>query len=141
MSHVVDDIVNPIGAITGIDPVKQATGFTGTGFQAKPQAQGSSSQQAASSSGGGGGNKSSSAGDMLNQLVGQNLQQQKAMNNQAPAQIQSFTPVASTGFNPVQYSQPQFPQGGMGFGQQLAQLGTPQAMQSAMNVAGRWFSQ
>ena len=38
MGGVVDDIVNPIGAITGIDPVKDATGFTGTSFgQTKAQ--------------------------------------------------------------------------------------------------------
>jgi hypothetical protein len=49
MGGVVDDIVNPGGAITGIDPVKSATGFTGTGFQPKAGAQGASA--GASSSG------------------------------------------------------------------------------------------
>jgi len=98
MGGVVDDIVNPIGAITGIDPVKAATGFTGTSFgptaaqqKASAAAQQGSSTPAASS-GGGGGQKSN--GDAMQALVGQNFAKQQAALQQQPQQQQ--TPMGSS---------------------------------------------
>lgn len=122
MSHVVDDIVNPVGAITGIDPVKQATGFTGTGFDKKPAQSSQGAQQSAPSGGGGG--SSGGAGNMLSQLVGQTSQQQSSLVNNK--------------FAPIQFSPAQVPQTGLGFGQQLSQL---QPMQSAMGAMTKFFSQ
>lgn len=121
MSHVVDDVVNPIGAITGIDPVKQATGFTGTGFDKKPAQSSQATQQAPASGDGGGSSGSSSMTTLLNQLAAQQV-------NKQPAPL------------PVQFSPAQVPQSGMGYGQQLSQLG-PQPMQSAMNSMTKFFSQ
>jgi hypothetical protein len=82
----INDIINPIGAITGIDPVKSATGFTGTSFgptaaQQKAAAAGSAP---AASSGGSGGQKSN--GDAMQALVGQNFAKQQAGLQQQPQQ-------------------------------------------------------
>lgn len=87
MGGVVDDIVNPIGAITGIDPVKDATGFTGTSFgptKAQQQAaaqQGQGGSQAVSGGGGGGGSSGSAA---LGQLAGTTLAQQQQASQSNP---------------------------------------------------------
>lgn len=52
MGDVVDDIANPVGALIGVDPVKDATGFTGTGFEPKAGAQGGASGGSSVSSAG-----------------------------------------------------------------------------------------
>lgn len=66
----IGDILNPAGAITGIDPVKSATGFNGTGFDPKT---------GAPTSGGGGssGGSHSSGGAALAAVSGQMLNQQQ----------------------------------------------------------------
>lgn len=108
----IDDIVNPIGAITGVDPVKDATGFTGTSFgptKAQQQAAAAGGQQTAS--GGGGGSSNGNGGATLAAVSGQMLgqqQQQVAQNN-------------NTNFNQ--------------FGQQLAQLHSQIAPPVAVNPA------
>jgi hypothetical protein len=81
MGGVVDDIVNPIGAITGIDPVKDATGFTGTSMGMTKAQKAAAAQQKAgggapAASGGGGGSKSN--GDAMQALVSQNFAKQQA---------------------------------------------------------------
>lgn len=73
MGGVVDDIVNPIGAITGVDPVKDATGFTGTGFEPKAGASNAPTAQLVGGSAGGGGMPSSS-GAYLQQFNQQQAQ-------------------------------------------------------------------
>lgn len=108
MGGVVDDIVNPGGAITGIDPVKSATGFNGTGFDPKTGA-----PTGSTASGGGGGN-SSGGGQQLAAISGQVLNQQQQQvaqqNNQfsqfgqqlaqlQPQPVQSLPPVASPSAN------------------------------------------
>lgn len=86
MGGVVDDIVNPIGAITGIDPVKSETGFTGTSFgpTAAQQKAAAAGNSAPAASGGGGGQKSN--GDALQALVRQNYAKQQAGLQQQPQQ-------------------------------------------------------
>lgn len=76
MGGVVDDIVNPAGAITGIDPVKDATGFTGTSFgptKAQQQAAAAGGQRGAVASGGGSGTPPS-AGQYMQQFNQQQAQ-------------------------------------------------------------------
>jgi hypothetical protein len=113
MGGIVDDIVNPIGAITGIDPVKDATGFTGTDMgMTKAQKAAAAQQQAGGApavSGGGGGQRSN--GDALDAISAQNYgAQQKALMQQLPAPNQPQS-------TPVQ----QAPMGSS-FGNQLAAL-------------------
>jgi hypothetical protein len=84
MGGVVNDIVNPIGAITGVDPVKSATGFTGTGFEPKTSTSSSGGQQqTASGSGGGssGGNGGMTLAAVSGQMLGQQQQQVAQSNN------------------------------------------------------------
>lgn len=83
MSHVVDDVINPGGAITGIDPVKSATGFNGTGFDPKTGA------PTGSAAGGGGGN-SSGGGQQLAAISGQVLGNQQAQIAQQNNQFSHF---------------------------------------------------
>jgi hypothetical protein len=85
VSHILSDVVNPIGAITGVDPVKDATGFTGTSFgPTKAQQQAAAAGGGAPASGGGGGSKSN--GDAMQALVGQNFAKQQAAIQQQPQQ-------------------------------------------------------
>lgn len=90
MTHILSDIVNPIGAITGIDPVKDATGFNGvTVGPTKAQQQAAKGGQAAPSGGGGGG--SGGGGGQLSGLVAQTYgQQQAALHQSAPQQPQAM---------------------------------------------------
>jgi len=82
-----DDVINPVGAITGVDPVKQMTGFTGTGFDKKPGAASSSGGATPSgggyAAGGGGSGPPPSAGQYMQQFQ----QQQGSPFNQFGAQL------------------------------------------------------
>lgn len=112
MGDVVDDIVNPIGAITGVDPVKDATGFTGTSFgptKAQQQAAAAGGTTQATSSGGGG---SKTIGNAMSGLVAQNYAKQQQA-------IQQPTQQTSQPQQPAQQVQQPM---GSSFGNQLAAL-------------------
>ena len=119
MGGVVDDIVNPVGAITGIDPVKSATGFTGTGFEPKAGASGGS----ASAASGGGGGSSSGGGQQLAAISGQVLNQQQQQIAQQNNQFSQFG-------QQLAQLQPQATQG-------LAPVASPSANQLAANVTAQ----
>ena len=116
-----DDVINPVGAITGVDPVKQMTGFTGTGFDKKPGAASSSGGATPSgggyAAGGGGSGPPPSAGQYMQQFQ----QQQGSPFNQFGAQLAAMAAQAP----PVQMHNPTAPSA-----QDTAAAVTSQAVQN-----------
>lgn len=102
MGDVVDDIVNPVGAITGVDPVKDATGFTGTSFgptKAQQQAAAAGGQQQAAPSHQGNGPPPSS-GQYLQQF--QQQQQSRPLGQFGQQLNQLASPPQTAGIGNIQ---------------------------------------
>ena len=90
-----DDVINPVGAITGVDPVKQMTGFTGTGFDKKPGASSSSGGTSGGggyTGGGGGSGPPPSAGQYMQQFQQQQGGQFSHFGNQLASMANQMSP-------------------------------------------------